>query len=147
MVSVNRGAEAASDVMYAEAARSIGGTKLAGRKWGTFTRKATSNLNPQAMVAYRGPVHWFESGTKPHTIISKKYGSTRRRRSELAPGLGMFKGRKRGALRFGGRFSSYSRHPGMRARPFFNRAVRGAVPVTTRVVKRSLVDEPLKVFR
>ena len=83
--------------MYDEAMKSIGGPLIAKRKWGTFVKKANATRNPEAIVAYRGPVHWWESGTSAHLIVSRKLGGSRKSRGAMSPGPGMFKG-KRGAV-------------------------------------------------
>lgn len=127
--------------MYDEAMRSIGGPLLAKRKWGTYVRKATSNQNPQAMVAYRGRVHWFESGTSAHYIVSKKAGGTRKSRQNVGPG--MFR-RGRGAVTTPAGYRAYARHPGQRAEPFFDKAKDRAAPVARDEVRSSLLEKPLR---
>jgi hypothetical protein len=147
-VAVNAGAEAAGHVMYREALRSIRGPKLAGAKWGTSVKKATSPVNPQALAFYKGPVHWFERGTGPHTIVSTKVGGSRRSRGDFDLGEGMFDGRQRGAIKTPHGIRSYANPRGMAARPFFSRATTTARPVVAQVVSRTQLEAPLRaVFR
>jgi hypothetical protein len=143
--AVNAAARATSDVMYREAMRSIGGPNLVGRKWGTMVRKATSTARPEAIVQYRGPVHWMESGTKPHTIVSRKVGSNRSRRATWPTGSGMFsEARRRGAVVVGGQPRAYARSRGSRARPFWDRAKTASAPVASQVMRRALVEQPIR---
>ena len=60
-IAVNKAAVKVDRVFFDEANKSIGGTMIAGRKWGTTVKPAKSNSNPQAVVKYRGKVHLFES--------------------------------------------------------------------------------------
>jgi hypothetical protein len=146
--AVNNAAEVAADVMFREAQASIRGPKLAEAKWGTRVKKATSTRNPQAVVGYRGPVHWFERGTGPHTIVSRKVGGSKSSRGDFDLGEGMFDGRQRGAVKTPMGVRSYANPSGMKARPFFQRGVTKAAPLVVKEIAESQLAEPLRrVFR
>jgi hypothetical protein len=142
--AVNNAAEAGSDITFREAQASIGGPKLAGVKWGARVRKATSDVNPQALLGYRGPVQWFERGTGPHTIVSTKVGGSRKSRGDFDLGEGMFDGRQRGAIVTPMGVRSYANPRGMKARPFHKRGVQKATPVIVKEVGKTQLAEPLR---
>lgn len=141
--AVNGAARLVGDVMYDEALKSIGGPLIAKRKWGTFVKKANATRNPEAIVAYRGPVHWWESGTSAHLIVSRKVGGSRKSRGAMSPGPGMFKG-KRGAVSTPAGPRAYARHLGQRPEPFFARAADRAGPVAHKEIRTQLVENPLR---
>lgn len=143
--SVNSAARLVGDVMYQEGSKSIGGNLIAGRKWGTYVKPAKSNTRPEALAAYKGPVHWFDRGTKAHLIVSRKAGGTRKSRGALSPGPGMFKGRRgRGAVTTPAGYRAYARHPGTNARPFWSKAKTRAQPVAVAEMRTGMVERPLK---
>lgn len=139
------------DVFYREAMKSIRGPSLVGKRWGTYSKPAKGDPN-SSEVGYKGPVHWFEGGTGKHgpfgddyTIVSKAVGRTRKARADWPVGPGMFKGAKRrGVIGIGGQKRPYARHPGMRARPFFDRAKAAARPVAARELRVKAIEEPLR---
>jgi hypothetical protein len=142
--AVNQGAEVVSDVLFREAMRSIGGTQLAGAKWGTRVQKATAVRNPTALISYKGPVHWFERGTGPHTIVSRKVGGSKHSRGDFDLGEGMFDGRARGAIRTPRGIRAYANPRGMKARPFFDRAKNQSREPAAREIRRALIERPLR---
>ncbi len=146
-IAVNKAAVKVDRVFFDEANKSIGGTMIAGRKWGTTVKPAKSNTNPQAVVKYRGKVHLIESPTKPHTIISRKYGGSKATRGAVTPGPGMFAGRRRGAVTVGGRPFAYARHPGTKGRPFFGRVKAKAPDVAVRELKTATHEAMIKGLR
>lgn len=143
--AVNKAAVALEDVFYREAMVSIRGPKLAGVKWGTISKKAQSVSNPTALVAYRGPVHWFESGTKAHTIMTSKAGGTKKSRGQMdykkAVGSGLL---ELSGISYGGKVRWATTHPGMTARPFFGRVKREGPKVATRVYKQEGLIDPIR---
>ena len=128
----------------------VGLPRNASLSWGAgFEIKGTSN--PTALVSYRGPVHWWESGTGPHIVTPKGFRGSRRSRTARAAStpLGARTGNRlsqakvgRGAsqaLRFpDGNVRRTAFHPGMRARPFFHRVKANAAPAATRTVQSGL---------
>lgn len=147
--SVNASARVVEDVFYREAAKSIGGPKIAGKPWRTKSRPAKSATNPQALVFYQGPVHWFDKGTRPHTIVTKKLGGSRESRGAVEipgrPWRGMFAGaRRRGAIRTPMGFRAYARHPGMKARPFWRRTKDASRGVARDAYRRHGVTDALR---
>lgn len=126
-------------------------SRLAGAKWGAgFNIKGTRN--PTALVSYRGPVHWFQGGTRPHFITPKGFRGSRRSRGERAAG-GL--GNRVSAAKVGRGANQAMRlpdggirrtvwHPGMRARPFFRgvkRQVEKKVPeVAAKRLNRNIRD-------
>lgn len=76
--------------------------------------------NPTALLRATGVAHWWERGTKPHTIISRKYGGSRASRGQVTTGPGMFRSsRRRGAVTVGTQPFAYARHPGRKPTPFW----------------------------
>lgn len=105
-----------------------------GRIGVNFNVKGTHN--PTSLLRVRGPAHWWEGGTGPHTVVSKKAGRSRRARGQLEPGPGMFAGTKRrGAVRTPRGVRAYARHPGMRARPFWQVSKRQVGVASGRILK------------
>lgn len=106
-------------------------------RWGArYDLKGTRN--PSALLRYTGPVHWALGGTSPHVIGARGRGTRRSWQRRYAVeqtnallglqgakgsrarslGSGRYGTRSKGAkaLRFGGRFATYARHPGHRGR-------------------------------
>ncbi len=151
-VAVNRAAGKVDRVFFMEANKSIGGTQLAGRKWGTTVKTAKSNVNAQALVKYRGPVHWFESGTKRHTIVSRKFGGSKASRGSVdipgRPWVGMYAGtRRRGAIRTPQGMRAYAEVAGMKPRPFFGRVKAKAPDIAVRELKTATTQAIVKGLR
>lgn len=94
-----------------------------------------------ALVAYRGPVHWWQGGTLGHQVTPRGRGG----RSSQYSG-GRFRGTRSGRSRAGGaralrtpdgpRARAYPR--GMRARPFFRDAKKRASQVAPQVAQELL---------
>lgn len=143
--AVNKAGEALSDVFYAEAFKSIRGPNLAGVKWGSKVKRATSAHNPTALVHYVGPVHWFEGGTKEHQISSKKLGGSRKSRGQATYRDAVTGGLlELAAVSYGGKVRWAVTHPGMRPRPFFARVKRDGPKVATDVYASEGVTKPIR---
>lgn len=94
------------------------------RPWSTgFDIKG--GANPTALVGYRGNVHWTERGTDPHLIVASGFGRGRRGRlSRAAAGrLGSLRdpSNAKAVTPAAGLARAVVRHPGQKARPFFDK--------------------------
>lgn len=161
-VAVRQAALAAKPVMIAGPVRSglpVGGSipRHKKGKWGvSFDVKGTTRAT--AMLRYRGPVHWIESGTNPHPIIPKGYAKARR-------GARISKGLSGSALtmssdllgKAGGKGARllktpygpvpFVNHKGSKARPFWSVTQVEVVKVTTAVLKAAHSRALLESFK
>lgn len=132
-------------------------SRLAGRPWSVGFNVKGAN-RPTALVSYRGPVHWIESGTKPHVIGARLLGT----RGSIAYNAGQqtASGSTRGsfgpfmeftnsrngprarkgkrALSWGVGPKAWAFHPGTRARPFWKRAKTAVAQQAPHEMQRQL---------
>jgi len=82
-----------------------------------------SGQSAQALVRYRGNLHWIEGGTKRHGIAPKAVRGTRKTRSSKAMAGSVGKITKAGpkALAYNGKVRRFTVHPGAKKMPFFDR--------------------------
>ena len=96
-----------------------------------------------ALVRYTGPAHLLNNPSRPHSIVSKKTGRSRRFRSTRESGVGT-----RGAILVNGNPKAYALHPGTRGLGFFQRAKTVATKVAPLEYRRAGIQEPLRrIFR
>lgn len=87
---------------------------------------AVSGQKAQALVRYRGNLHWIEGGTKKHGIAPKAVRGTRKTRSSkaLSGKVGPITKAGPKALAYDGKVRRFTVHPGARKKPFFDRVKR-----------------------
>ena len=108
----------------------------------------------RAEIKATGPMHWLESGIKPHAIAPKGAGGSRRARTDFvsqAFGSGPISfGRGRiGVLRFAdGSFRPYARRAGkFPAQRTWSDGVKGAELIVKKTFRQIHVQELTKEFR
>jgi hypothetical protein len=92
-----------------------------------------------ALVRYTGPAHLLNNPSRPHGIVSRKSGGSRRSRSRRESGHGV-----RGAILIGGQPKAYASHPGTRGLGFFQRAKPAAAKIAPATYRKAGVQEPLR---
>lgn len=145
-----------------------GKRKAIGARYDLRAKKAAEG---QAVVTYTGPAHLINNPTRPHVIVARRLGASRRSRSAAArrrdatlafggtaSGLfgsllaatrttrsGAVRSNGAAALFFGGNeFAAYARHPGTRGKGFFDRAKTVAERELPAVYGRKQLTEPLR---
>lgn len=123
-----------------------------------------------AIITYTGPAHLLNNPTRPHVIVARRLGATRRSRASAARQRDVtlaFGGSARGlfgaalaatrttrsgavrsngalALTIGGDLRAYARHPGTRGKRFFQRARGISEQRLPHVYARKQLTEPLR---
>jgi hypothetical protein len=114
-----------------------GTTPVSKRVKARYDIKGTHDAS--ALVRYTGPAHLLNNPSRPHGIVSRKSGGSRRTRSRRDSGVGT-----RGAILVDGSPKAYARHPGTRGLGFFQRAVPAAAKLAPSAYRKAGVQEPLR---
>jgi hypothetical protein len=125
--------------------------RASGKPWSVgYSVKGTAE--PSALIAYRGPVHWVEGGTKPHPVFPRKGARAARRGARavaaltgqtVTAGAGMSTG-VLSIPKIGAR--AYANSPGGAAKPFWNATKNEAKPVATKTVQTTLATAMVGAF-
>ena len=87
-----------------------------------FKTGQVSGQKAQALVRYRGNLHWVEGGTGRHRIAPKAERGSRKTRSQRQPGqLAPITKSGPRAVSYNGKVRRWTVHPGARKKPFFDR--------------------------
>jgi hypothetical protein len=104
--------------------------------------------NPTSLLKATGVAHWWERGTQPHTLISRKYGGSRKSRGAIEPRPGMWQGkRRRGAIRTPMGPRAHARHPGQRATPFWADTVNDTKKAAGPIMRADTQSKLIRSFR
>lgn len=123
-----------------------------GKPWTVGYSVKGGPTSPSALIAYRGPVHWVEGGTKPHPVFPKKGARAARRGAKaisaltgqtVTAGAGM-SGGVLNIPNVGPR--RYANSPGGPARPFWHTTKGEARPVATKAVQATLATSMVASF-
>jgi len=143
-------------------------------KWGArydikqgLTSRTEAGVSKDAVLRYIGPVHWAEGGTKPHFITPAGVGGSRSSRAGRAAAANLFtfmvaggsvegvygglrrskasSGRAR-ALKVGGQFAMWAKHPGAKARPFWSPTKAQIAVQTPRVFQAAYTGALVRTF-
>jgi len=163
-------------IFEAQAARAgVLGRKVAGKRKAIGARYDMAKASRQAgsavaVITYTGPAHLVNNPTRPHVIVARRLGATRRSRSRAArerdvtlafggSAAGLFgsvlaatrttrSGAERSngarALTIGGSLRAYARHPGTRGKDFYSGAKTVAERTLPQVYAQKQLTEPLR---
>lgn len=138
--AVDASAKVMTRIIQAGAPARLSGVGKNGASLGIRQHKSGSFAQPQTVLKASGPWQLIEHNTRPHIIVSRKLGGSRRRRTNLASGLFVrASGRRvtttrrgeRGAIRTPQGLRAYAQHPGTRGKHVWKKGVERGTPAAT----------------